>query len=746
MADNTPGSGDQIKVGDIVGSIGVAIGRGARATVNVFRNQEELRHQRDRLAMLNMVRDFWVAGVLEKSLYQTTLIKLALEIRNDAVDNQQWQSIGIEAVPGAVIAGKDSVVEIFYALNELNRTLLILGAPGCGKTTMLLDLARQAIRQAQDDPAQPIPAVFNLSSWSVKQKPIAAWLVDELNDKYMVPRKIGQPWVEEDQLLLLLDGLDEVETQYQAACIRALNHFNQESRMPIVVCSRDDEYEPLPLRLRFQAAIFLKPLNLQQIEAYVSPDTAELAALVKALGTGPQLYQLAQTPLILNTMIRAYQGMPLQTLENLDSATARRYLFEAYVQRMFQRGSLPHYFLQEQTIQWLSWLARKMEQHSQTIFLIERIQPDWLSTPSQRRLHVFLSRLAISLPSGLVGGLILGLGFALFFGPAREGLIRGLGEGLLSCLIGGLAVLLIDVARLEWGDRVRAAWQMPSRAQLALNILVVTLVVGASVWLGIGFILGGLNWLGYAAALWWLEGSLVGLLVGLSFGFIFGFGTRGDRQLLTEDVQTVEYLSWSPATAVVGAIYGLVTGVVSGLILWSSGLQSIAAISLIFAGGRILWVAIPVLTIAGAIFGGLRGSIVQTPTKANQGIRLSLVNAAVMGSVVGLTFTVIGGLLGGLSAGRSAALTLAAYGLFFGLLAAIWYGGFDVIKHATLRFILYRRGCIPLRYVHFLDYAAERVFLRKVGGGYIFIHRLLADHFAAIDSEKSDAARPNGRT
>ena len=32
----------------------------------------------------------------------------------------------------------------------------------------------------------------------------------------------------------------------------------------------------------------------------------------------------------------------------------------------------------------------------------------------------------------------------------------------------------------------------------------------------------------------------------------------------------------------------------------------------------------------------------------------------------------------------------------------------------------------------FLDYAARLVFLQKVGGGYIFIHRLLLEHFAAM--------------
>jgi len=35
------------------------------------------------------------------------------------------------------------------------------------------------------------------------------------------------------------------------------------------------------------------------------------------------------------------------------------------------------------------------------------------------------------------------------------------------------------------------------------------------------------------------------------------------------------------------------------------------------------------------------------------------------------------------------------------------------------------------------DYAADRIFLRKVGGGYIFIHRMLMEYFAALETEPS---------
>lgn len=83
--------------------------------------------------------------------------------------------------------------------------------------------------------------------------------------------------------------------------------------------------------------------------------------------------------------------------------------------------------------------------------------------------------------------------------------------------------------------------------------------------------------------------------------------------------------------------------------------------------------------------------------------------------IIGLSF----GLIGGLS-----------FGLFGGLLVGLGYGGEAWLRHYALRMLLVRQGAIFWRYVHFLDHAAQRILLRKVGGGYIFIHQLLLDYFA----------------
>ena len=48
----------------------------------------------------------------------------------------------------------------------------------------------------------------------------------------------------------------------------------------------------------------------------------------------------------------------------------------------------------------------------------------------------------------------------------------------------------------------------------------------------------------------------------------------------------------------------------------------------------------------------------------------------------------------------------------------------------------FRRGSAPPRYVAFLAEARELLFLRQVGGGYIFIHRLLREYLVSLWGSK----------
>jgi eukaryotic-like serine/threonine-protein kinase len=80
--------------------------------------------------------------------------------------------------------------------------------------------------------------------------------------------------------------------------------------------------------------------------------------------------------------------------------------------------------------------------------------------------------------------------------------------------------------------------------------------------------------------------------------------------------------------------------------------------------------------------------------------------------------------------------------LLSGLVIALVTGLGAFFQHFTLRFWLRRADGLPWNLVAFLDEAAALLLLRKVGGGYIFVHRLLLEYFASLDTTPTpDAVR-----
>jgi hypothetical protein len=70
--------------------------------------------------------------------------------------------------------------------------------------------------------------------------------------------------------------------------------------------------------------------------------------------------------------------------------------------------------------------------------------------------------------------------------------------------------------------------------------------------------------------------------------------------------------------------------------------------------------------------------------------------------------------------------------LIIALIGALNRGGSAVIKHYGVRLVLCGKSFSPLNLVAFLDHCDKLILLKKVGGGYIFIHRMLLDYFADL--------------
>jgi hypothetical protein len=121
-----------------------------------------------------------------------------------------------------------------------------------------------------------------------------------------------------------------------------------------------------------------------------------------------------------------------------------------------------------------------------------------------------------------------------------------------------------------------------------------------------------------------------------------------------------------------------------------------------------------------------------------EGVRRSGKNALITGFMQGAVVGFVLGLLEELlnfGVGRGEPLKPLTGGLVLGLAMAplfgIEKGGGFWVRHWVIRLLLWHRRYAPLTYLRFLDYACECVFLRRVGGGYVFVHRMLLEYFAS---------------
>jgi NACHT domain len=294
------------------------------------------------------VEEYWVDGVLKHSLYDEVLIALCKRQVDEFID-APWKYKVV--VSDAVTSALDT--RHLSTIYDATGLLLILGEPGSGKTTTLLDLARTLLDRARDDIKERVPVVLNLSSW--KKQPLVQWMSDELSEKYRIPRKIATSWLQNNYLLPLLDGLDEVGTTLQPDCVAAINTFIEKfNPSGLMVCCRLNEYRWLPERLKLNGAICLESLSREEVSDFLTNCGPKLAALRKVMQDDPVLQELAQTPLMLSLMGLACQGTggdELVTQKGESPEERRKQIFRLYVEQMFQRkGTASLEFPKEKTI------------------------------------------------------------------------------------------------------------------------------------------------------------------------------------------------------------------------------------------------------------------------------------------------------------------------------------------------------------------------------------------------------------
>ncbi|XHX81199.1 MAG: NACHT domain-containing protein [Stenomitos frigidus ULC029] len=649
-----------------------------KGTVTVI-NQPVPQRSRSESLLLQAVKQE-VISRLDQSLHNAVFINLGKQSQPQQVKRPWDAEIKIGSRSPEPLPTETTILDVFDRPG-IDGRLLILGEPGAGKTTTMLDLAKALCDRAEQDATAFIPVLLNLSSWKDPKQTMTAWLVEELKSKYGVRKDIGTKWLADKQLLPLLDGLDEVKPEHQESCVQAINRWLESDDRPpsLAVCCRREEYEKVvrgrwqkdveetrdETRMHLNGAICLNELNDMQIENYLMQ--LQQQDLWKTLTKDSILLELMRNPFWLSILILSVEELDPKAWRRLRTSVERfQYLLDAYVRQMLKRQIQNKVYgeskvpTNKQTRLWLIYLANQMTNDSQTEFLIEAMQISWLSDKNLKQIYRFLRALLLNLTIAALSAAIICSVFWDYFG--FWGMFIGIFFGVSSGMI------LKGEEEIETVEALRWSWRE--------------------------FINGFIKSFRSSASL-------------IKFFMYFGkpprcfYRWRFIKSLL-RDIHILAWYFWAAFCLIFGSILTLIFSPFIGLV---NGLTS--------------------------------GSALEEKNIPNQGIQMSMENFGNLGLIGALTGGLISGSVSWFISYSNQDLTRwllggVVMGIFIGFFIGLKRGGIACIQHFSLRLILFYSGSIPWNYARFLDYSTERLLLQRVGGRYRFIHKSLQEHFARM--------------
>lgn len=360
-------------------------------------------------------------GSQRSSLQRRAWSRLGFQEEGDGISKLPRRLLRLSDQGESLLPPESSLLEIF---EDAKRELLLLGEPGVGKSTLLLELAHQLLARAVHDERAPLPALVPLSSWATQRLPLHRWLSKEISRVYDLPHRFSTRWVRQQQFFPLLDGLDEVDEAARADCVAALHVYQQANPGMLVVCSRTEAYTSATgaSPLTFQHVVVVQPFSQEQVATVLAQIGQPLEALRQVLADNAALRQMTRTPLMFTICLLTYQEISFERLPQGQTRLQER-VWRDYVQRMTAECPRLERYPRRQVHEWLRWLAQQMRMRHESIFFPESFQPDWLPG-KQRALYRWSCRLVFGLLGGLAGGLI-GEWVGVFLG-ALLGILGGI--------------------------------------------------------------------------------------------------------------------------------------------------------------------------------------------------------------------------------------------------------------------------------------------------------------------------------
>lgn len=609
---------------------------------------------------------------------------------------------------------RGSLVNIVDFYDGLDRgRMVVLGAPGSGKTVMVNQLLLDRIKKLLFNssslrPGCGIPVRLSLPAFDLGDhknddrdavvSSLLEWIADRLTEDFRLQRTISTKLVADGWILPILDGLDEMDaddsgrgegetdcTGRAVRLIRALNVPVGGRLRPVVVSCRTDRYRKLsgieaPGResvLLNAATVELEPLSPEQVAAYLTdrfPDPSDQSKAenrwrivirhVKSRPNG-QLALALSSPLRLFMAVTAYYlpHTKPRTITQVPKGDLDKHLFEKFIpavteQHPRNKGQGP--YDPNEVEYWLGFIASHLdgqqprEEGSRNDLSLDQL---WRFVGNQAPRYI-----AGVMHGLLTAGLLVIVADWYSFSAGYPLNITGMGQ--FAVFAGGVVIALVIWRSSDVRVVVSRLGAFPLRtvrgrrefAAGFARLLVVFLPLGAAVEL----IILVTHYMAAEGLVRLSVGAAIGISVGL-VGFRSGRFGRGHLRLAL--------------VLLTGSLLGLLT-------VFTSFTHTYAPLIALFT-----------IFLVVAIWNGFVGGVTQRPSAIDRPSDLVTQGRTydlTLGFTIACVFGIVGGLVGWL--GNSIGLTTRA-GLAIGFAAGIKLGA-SVECKLTLAALLRRNHCI----------------------------------------------------
>lgn len=405
-----------------------------------------------------------VSGVL--GVVQSTL--------DDTFASAPRLPLALRGLPHIARPGKDQPAardhtDLATVFEETGRGLLLLGAGGGGKSTLMAELCARLCRDEMERDTPHVPVLVTLDTWS--DGPFARWLADAIVDAYPGVRPAtAARWVADRVVIPLIDGL-EATGSGRDRFLESLDQFLREAPCPVALSCRADDFAGAEAPATLSYAVEVRKPDRDQVIAYLRALRSPAAdAVIAVSDKDTRWWSMVREPLMLGVIAHLAVTRPERPLVDRKARHRRRHILRLYVDSLIDQGGPRPPWGRDEVRRWTTWLARWMSNHGRTEFYVDRIPAKWLAEVMDAR---FGSRHIRRL-------LMRTLFVTVTVGAITSALVTPIHP--LYVLLNVLPVLLATAANLRRNYvsdtmPIRLAWSIRGRWAVAIGIGAVCLSI-----------------------------------------------------------------------------------------------------------------------------------------------------------------------------------------------------------------------------------------------------------------------------